>query len=261
MLNRNLLGVCFGLLMLSATACSDDGGGAAEDDGSEMGDPPSDMSSGAASVTPEDLGKGDGSDVITIGDSWMSLGPASGIQVSLEKLSGQDYRTYGVGGTRLLNEVIPMQYEAAKAENPDIKTVIMTGGGNDILQDPAVLFTCSDQNIDNQPACKRRIDEVAVRLEKLWAEMAADGVRDVVVIGYSRKASLLGSLKKSVEYSGEKIMPICMSVPEPLRCHSVDSDMIVPDLMLRDGIHPNDAGYDAIAKGVLELMEEEGMRR
>jgi hypothetical protein len=65
-----------------------------------------------------DLGKGDGSDVIAIGDSWMSLSAGAGIQDSLLKASGQKYRVYGVPGTQLLNGQIPGQFTRAKTANP-----------------------------------------------------------------------------------------------------------------------------------------------
>ena len=81
----------------------------------------------------EDLGKGTGSDVVTIGDSWMDyLLGGGGIEGGLDR-AGTNYRHYALSGTQLLDGVIPRQYDRAKAANPDIKTVIMTGGGNDIM--------------------------------------------------------------------------------------------------------------------------------
>lgn len=214
-----------------------------------------------------DLGQGDGKDVITIGDSWMSLGTGSGIQESLEKVSMRDYRNFGVPGTKLLAAVgssppIPDQYKAARMADPDIKTVIMTGGGNDILQE--ILDQCVDATFDNSSACKDQIDRVAARLQTFWAEMAADGVQDVVIVGYSRKVNplfFLGTVSKSVEYSATKIDPLCAAVPASLRCHSLDSDKAAPNLEFIDGIHPDNAGFDAIATGVWELMKTKGMRR
>src|SRR4051794_12397694 len=81
----------------------------------------------------EDLGKGDGTDVVTIGDSWMSIiTNGGGIEGGLDR-AGTSYRHYSVAGTLLLNGQIPGQYDQAKAINPKILTVIMTGGGNDIM--------------------------------------------------------------------------------------------------------------------------------
>src|SRR5207248_1465446 len=110
----------------SGTGASGTGGTGAGAGGSGGG------SGGAPAEMHMDLGKGDGSDVITIGDSWMNL-IFTGIEPSLDSVSGQHYRHYAVPGTLVLNEQIPGQYESAKQANPAIKTVVMTGGGNDIL--------------------------------------------------------------------------------------------------------------------------------
>ena len=250
-LRRSSLFACIAALSLNLIGCADDGGDKKTDGEEESTDSPA----------TSDRGMGDGSDVITIGDSWMSLG-TEGIQFSVEKASGRTYRKYGVGGTRLLDGVIPAQYEKAKSENADIKTVIMTGGGNDILQDLSVHFQCIDSAFDNNDVCKNRIDEVAARLVTLWAEMAEDGVQDVVIVGYTRKAGLLGPLAKTANYSATKIPPLCAMVPKPLRCHVFDPDELVPTLALRiDGIHPDSASYDLIGKALWEQMQEWGVRR
>lgn len=205
---------------------------------------------GAAEMPREDLGKGDGSDVIAIGDSWMNLG-ATGIQQSLVRLSMQDYRTYGVPGVRLLDEVIPNQYASAKRMNPDIKTVVMTGGGNDIL-----LTGAGADRSTAGPGTMMQIDKIADRLVQLWDEMGADGVKDIVYIEYSRG----GQSEAAVNYATEKIKPLCEAA-EPARCHWIDADDFLMKMLSLDGIHPTGDGCDKIATGVIALMEKEGMRR
>ena len=197
-----------------------------------------------------DLGKGDGRDVITIGDSWMQL-LTTGIQQSLKRASGnQPYRLYGVPGTRLLNGQIPGQYDRAKREDPDIKTVVMTGGGNDLL-----LTNSGNDCPTAGPNCRAQIDKVADGLVALWAQMARDGVQDVVYIEYSRG----GTNAASVEYGSQKIRPLCEAAP--VDCHWVDSDAIINRQLRPDGIHPTDASYDKLGRAVYQLMETEGMRR
>jgi lysophospholipase L1-like esterase len=245
-----------------SSAAPDSGALAQPDSGSGAPDAGGTAPDAGGSTRP-DQGTGDGKDVVTIGDSWMNLSPGIGIQDSLERISMRDYRNNAVAGTRLLDgdQAIPTQYEAAKREGP-IKTVIMTGGGNDILQEFFdILPSCGDSQIDVTTACKDQIDKVAARLQTFWAEMAMDGVLDVLIIGYSHRADLLEPLSKSVDYSAMKITPICNAVPAPLRCTAVDSDMLVPNLKLRDNIHPDDAGYDAIATAIWKIMQEKGMRR
>ena len=207
---------------------------------------------GEARPPREDLGKGDGHDVVTIGDSWMSLG-RTGIQQSLVRISGQPYRTKGVGGTRLLNEAIPRQYMAAKTENADIKTVVMTGGGNDIIQVPGLRDDCANGG----EMCSMVLDQILDRLEMLWAEMATDGVQDVIYVEYSNPEG------KNVDFalpSGDSAPARCAAVPAPLRCHILETlDIVMGDIP--DGVHPSAAGYDRIGQAVHELMIAEGMRR
>jgi hypothetical protein len=197
-------------------------------------------SEGAPEAPREDLGKGDGSDVIAIGDSWMNLG-ATGIQQSLVRLSMQPYRTYGVPGTRLLDEVIPSQYTSAKRANPDIKTVVMTGGGNDIL-----LTGAGVDRSTAGPATMGQIDMIGVRLVELWNEMGADGVQDVVYIEYSRG----GGSEAAVNYATEALKPLCDN-HEAVRCHWVDSDDFLMKMLSADGIHPTGDGCNKIATGVI----------
>jgi hypothetical protein len=195
-------------------------------------------------VMHEDLGKGDGKDVVTIGDSWMNLYIA-GIEQSLDKASGQMYRHYAVPGTLVLNEQIPGQYESAKMENPDIKTVVMTGGGNDILTD-----SCADT------ACNSIVDNVSARLTTLMQEMGKDGVLDLVLIGYTYPDDM--TKRESLDYSRMLSSKLCAEDSMP-RCHYLDSTTLM--LTLRDGIHPDDAGYDLIGQTVWKMMQDDGMRR
>jgi hypothetical protein len=196
----------------------------------------------------EDLGMGDGSDVVTVGDSWMSYAVnGGGIETGLLAASGQPYRTYGLAGTMLLDEVIPNQYETAKRQNPDIKTVVMTGGGNDLLLTGMTAGGCGE-------GCKSTIDKVTDRLVKMWEEMAADGVQDVIYIEYSRG----GSNAPGVNYANEVIPPKCAAAP--VRCHFIDSDLFI-NMVLLDGVHPTADGCQKLGKAAFDLMVEKGMRR
>ncbi len=243
-----------GIEMMMPMAGSAGGMAGASSPSGEAGDGASGEAGGMAGegAPQEDLGAGDGSDVITIGDSWMSLG-VRGIQQSLVAISGQPYRTYGRGGTRLLNEAIPGQYVTAKTADPDIKTVVMTGGGNDIIQVPGLRADCAAQG----EQCSQVVGEILNRLSALWAEMAADGVRDVIYVQYSNPEG------NNVDFalpSGDGVMPRCADVPEPLRCHRLETlDIVMGDIP--DGIHPSQAGYDRIGQAVYDLMIAQGMRR
>ncbi|HKP55102.1 MAG TPA: SGNH/GDSL hydrolase family protein [Polyangiales bacterium] len=197
-----------------------------------------------------DLGKGDGSDVITIGDSWMSYAVnGGGIEAGLRTASMQRYRNYAVAGTMLLDEVIPRQYASAKRANPDIKTVVMTGGGNDLLLTGMSGGPCTS-------GCMMTIARIAKRLGELWAEMEKDGVKDVVYIEYSRG----GSNKGGVDEGVAKVKPVCDAMQGALRCHFVDSDPVIM-MQLLDGVHPTPDGCQKLGKAAFDLMVKEGMRR
>lgn len=220
------------------------GDGAVGDGGSEAGLPPR-----------MDLGKGTGKDVITIGDSWMLL-IFTGIQESLVTASGgQPYRRYAFPGTRMLSGEIPDQYATAKREDPVIKTVVMTGGGNDIIQDSAIQSDCTTGG----DLCKAQLEKIGKSLSDLWAQMSKDGVQDVIQVNYSSSA---GDPIKDREANTKALVDSCAAVPPPLRCHVLNTDALITKSDLRsDGIHPTDEGYDRIGKAVFDLMVKEGMRR
>jgi hypothetical protein len=198
-------------------------------------------------ATREDLGEGDGSDVVTIGDSWMDyiLG-GGGIEGALDR-AGTDYRHYSVSATQLLNGQIPGQYDRAKGVNPDIKTVIMTGGGNDIMFDAG---SCSTPE-----RCTAKVNEIVAGLNELWTEMSNDGVKDVVMIRYSADA---GSTPSENRPTMVDVAQIC--VTGPIICHSLETtDLVMGSLV--DGIHPSSAANDRIAAALIPMMAERKMRR
>jgi hypothetical protein len=208
-----------------------------------------DMPSDAGTKAPahEDLGKGDGSDVITIGDSWMQIVTnGGGIEGGLDR-AGTTYRHYSVPGTLLLNGQIPSQYDQAKAINPDIKTVIMTGGGNDIM---------FSNGCATKDACTMAVQQIADGLDMLWSRMADDGVKDVIYIAYSKNA---GTAPADTRPDSAPVPKICTT--GRIGCHSVDTTDLVGPTDTVDGIHPTMPACDAIAMRVLNLMETNGIRR
>jgi hypothetical protein len=202
----------------------------------------------------EDLGEGDGQDVVTIGDSWMNIiTNGGGIEAGLDRVTGKTYRHYAVAGTTVLSEVIPNQYESAKRINKNIKTVIMTGGGNDVIMDMTMAPQCSA----GTDACRERLLQVAARLGELWNEMSVDGVRDLVVINYAKGAgSGVGGIDVTAEYKA-----IVAAIPPPLVFHRIETTDIVNGRLMTDNIHPTAAACTDVAQAVYDHMKEEGMRR
>jgi hypothetical protein len=227
---------------------------------------PPEQDSGAMPAMHEDLGMGNGSDVVLLGDSWMSNtlqieGTGGGIAPSLIQVSGQPYTNYGVQGVMLLmadafGPAIPTQYESAKQFQPGIKTVVMTGGGNDVIQNPTLQASC----MMNGPECKQLRLDIIDALDKLWSEMSDDGVQDVIYIRYSMAAS--SSMNSSMTDAGAPPPPPQVCLKGPIRCHSVDTtDLVAATDLAADGIHPLVTANQAIAQRVFDLMTKEGMRR
>ncbi|HMJ10241.1 MAG TPA: hypothetical protein VK524_02490, partial [Polyangiaceae bacterium] len=83
-----------------------------------------------------------GSQIIVLGDSYMNLGDTAAMPHRYTEqrartdgsLGASDaYRMYAVPGTSMATGQIPSQLTQAINADRDIKAVIMTGGGNDIL--------------------------------------------------------------------------------------------------------------------------------
>jgi hypothetical protein len=202
-----------------------------------------------------DLGKGDGSDVIMIGDSWMLLS-TTGISLSLQNPANGGnpaYTNYAVPGTQLLNGQIPGQYTQAKAAKSSIKTVVMTAGGNDVL-----LTGLSSDCASGGTACQMQLNAIAMALGQLWGQMGMDGVTDVVHIMYSSSAGM--GLKDPVANMA-LIQTYCDAVPQPMHCHLLNTDQLVGSDLMADGIHPSAAACDRVAKAVTDMMQMYGMRR
>jgi lysophospholipase L1-like esterase len=201
---------------------------------------------GGMEMPHEDLGKGDGNDVVTIGDSWMSyFVNGGGIEGALDR-ADTNYRHYGVAGTTL-GSSIPPQWDSAKRAGADIKTVIMTGGGNDIMFSGG----CATKE-----SCEAAVQAISDMLDELWTQMSNDGVLDVVYIQYSKNA---GSTPPENRPTTSPTPSIC--IRGPLRCHTVPTTDLVGPSDTVDGIHPTSAANDRIATAIIQVMEEQGIRR
>jgi hypothetical protein len=210
-----------------------------------------------------DYGKGDGSDVVLLGDSWMSNtlqieGTGGGIVPELQKVAMQPYRSYAVQGVMMLmadsfGPAIPTQYDSAKRANPNIKSVVMTGGGNDVIQNPALQTACQTA----QPSCIMLMNQIGMALNDLWTKMAADGVKDVLYIEYSADAGMVDPSLQ--EGKGVPVPMVCLS--GNIRCHFMKTTDAVMGQLAADGIHPLQSANQRVAKNAYDTMVMVGMRR
>ncbi|WP_271977810.1 SGNH/GDSL hydrolase family protein [Marinobacter sp. SS21] len=194
--------------------------------------------------------------VITIGDSIFAL--SGELQDFLEAYAGETFRRYTLSGAELSGGVIATsvvdQYAMARADNPDIDTVIMDGGGNDILI-PAIMFDpydCKTQWYEFgqlSSRCKALIDDLYVEGVNLLNDMHADGIDHVIYLGYYYTKNglfLLDSMEEAIDYGDTRLAQACSY--SAVDCQFVDPRPVVNDSdIVIDGIHPNTDGSRKLA--------------
>ncbi len=282
-LGLSALSMLVAIAMLSA--CGDEQGELTEEEeieGSEAdagGDLEDNEDGGGAGAGGEGAGGSDGSEgsedcekgvvaasqVILIGDSYPAagaLGDPNGIggiqrQVEVRAVEdgvleeGEHYRPYYIGGTRYLNGTIQSQYTTAKEENPDIKVVIMNGGGNDVLQGQE---GCSIFDDPADPVCIEVVERSIAAAGVLMEEMQADGVTDVMYYFYPETPIAPGHSVFDEPYARDN----CEAFTGTLQCHFISTIAAFeghPEY-ISDTIHANDLGQVVIGDLIWDAMVE-----
>jgi lysophospholipase L1-like esterase len=195
----------------------------------------------------------DRNEIITVGDSIYDL--SGEIQLFLEQKSGQTFRNYTQSGAKLtggsLATAVNVQYSDAKAADSNITTMVMNGGGNDILL-PAVLsfdpYRCKTTWYRNtlSDKCKALIEDVYVTGVNLLNEMDRDGVENIIYLGYYKTTGKRENLVSAVEYGVDRLTDACANTTA--NCTFIESraTMLSSDV-LDDGIHPTASGSQKLA--------------
>lgn len=206
----------------------------------------------------------DNDQVITIGDSIFAL--SGELQDFLEGYAGETFRQYTLSGAELtggaLATSVADQYQVARSDNPAIDTVVMDGGGNDILI-PAIAFdpyNCKTQwyqfgNLSRK--CRNFIDDVYVEAVNLLNDMHADGVDNVIYLGYYYTKNgifALDSMEEAVDYGDTRLSQACSY--SAANCQFVDPRAAINDSdIIIDGIHPNTNGSRKLAELVWPKLQ------
>ncbi len=251
----------------SGGTLSSNGGTAGGEGGSPTGGSSNIDGGGGASGSTSDAGtapcvkgKVKGSEVVIIGDSYVQIpGTLEGDIETLARMEGalgstETYRNYAVSGTSLGNGQIPSQYTSAKAANPDIKVVIMDGGGNDVL---LLNSQCLSANpTSSNASCVMTVANAISAAQTLAAQMAADGVEDLVYFFYPEVPAVTGDV---LSYSEPKAQAFCDALTKP-RCHFVSTREAFAGKTAQyiglDGIHPTTAGAQVIAGLIWDTMQK-----
>ena len=194
----------------------------------------------------------DRNDVITVGDSIFDL--SGELQLFLEQKAGQTFRNYTQSGAELTGGIIAtavdVQYSDARSTNANIDTVVMDGGGNDILIPAMVgdIYGCRTKwyrkNISSR--CKNLVNNVYVDLVNFLNQMDADGVKNVVYLGYYELPRGNANLLQALNYGDEKLADACSNTTA--NCSFVDPRGHIPaDYVLSDNIHPTTEGSQVLA--------------
>lgn len=214
------------------------------------------------------------SQVVLIGDSYINWASHT-LPADLARESGQSWRNYAVGGFSMGSGglgLIPPEWDQAIAADPDIRTVVMDGGGNDMLIPAATWMGGADcknnANSPNLPVCQMIFQTALDAATALMTKMADHGVRDVVYFFYPHvpNGTLLGGTAPNaiLDYALPKVKAFCDDAINmnggKLRCHFVD---LVPvfeghaDWFAPTDIHPNTQGSAAMAKAIWAKMKED----
>jgi len=188
----------------------------------------------------------DRNEIITVGDSIFDL--STEIQMFLEQKAGQTFRDYTQNGAKLAG--IQQQYADAKVDHANIQTIVMDAGGNDILI-PALLFdpqrcktTWYRKNLSS--TCKSFIDNLYVDVVNFLNGMNADGVSNVIYLGYYHTTGNKANLNQAVDYGDTKLSLACTN--STANCTFLDPrSIIVAADVKSDNIHPTTSGSQKLA--------------
>jgi len=200
-------------------------------------------------------------DVISIGDSIFDLNGV--IEDTLEGYAGTTFRDYTQSGAELsggaLSTAVDQQYADAKATDPNISTIVMDGGGNDILI-PAMTFDrygCRTRwyrrNISS--SCKGLIEDQYVIAVNLLNQMNTDGVDGIVWLGYYELPRGNANLTQALNY-GDDLLGYACDTATSANCSFVDPRGTVPASQVEsDDIHPTPEGSVNLANQIWPVLQ------
>jgi len=261
--------------------------------GETLGDAPEpfELTGTAGMAAPEPLGQGaedtedgapddrppcidDPQQAAIIGDSYINWVSHS-LPADLTARIGHAFPMHAIGGASMASGgvagFIPDQYDNAKAQQPDLRFVIMTGGGNDLLVPDGNMTGASEckNSLDSpsMPICQQVIDLALDEARTLLMRAAQDGVRDVVYFFYPRipEGTIVGGTHPNtiLDHALPQARAFCDNAVNDthgaLRCHFVDMTPVFggdTSLFAPTDIHPNLAGSAKMADAIWDTMTE-----
>jgi hypothetical protein len=187
------------------------------------------------------------SPIVLLGDSIFAQ--SGEIKNELERLSGEQYRSYYVGGAELESSRvsnIPDQYDEAIGTNANIKTIILDGGGNDV-QIGAGSECGSSTGVS--AACQNALQAPLAAADRLFSAMRADGVQNIIYMNFfyiqaDNKKPAFDWMHDQMEILAKKHNCIIVD-PMPY---------MNPGYIGFDNMHPNAEGSQMLAKLIWDAM-------
>ena len=203
----------------------------------------------------------DRNEIITLGDSIFDLNGQ--IQANLEAWAGETFRNYTQSGAELAGGAfarsVKGQYADSKSTDANIETIVMDGGGNDILI-PAILFDpygCRTHwwrwNITR--SCVNLIEDQYVEAVNLLNQMNAEGVDNVIWLGYYELPRSNANLGQALDY-GDAYLGYACEVATNANCTFVDPRGQIPASDVEsDDIHPTPSGSLKLAQLIWPVLQ------
>lgn len=203
-------------------------------------------------------------DVVFVGDSIFAL--SGEIQDVLHDEAGGTFRNYTTSGAELngglLAPSVRTQFDWAMDHDSSSSIVVMDGGGNDILIPATGLgdpYGCKTTwyRRSMSSRCRSFIDDIQVEVTDLLDDMAADGITDVIYLGYYYPVSgSLGasSLGDAVDYGDDAISDACDN--SVVDCTFIDPRGVIGSSdIVSDGVHPSTSGSEKLAALIWPELE------
>lgn len=208
-----------------------------------------------------------------IGDSYINW-VSHTMPDDLKAVSNQNWRMYAIGAASMASggtSFIPDQFTRAIAEDSNITTIVMTGGGNDILVPNAFFLGGGD--------CKMRADSPTLPVCQMIVDLAIDkaievmdravevGVKDVIYFFYPEvpEGTLIGGAhpRAILNYALPLVRETCTGAEArtngKLKCHFIDTIPLFrghDDWFADADIHENSTGSMAISQEIWRVMQD-----
>ena len=211
--------------------------------------------------------------VMIIGDSYINWITHTFGDDMAKEAAGQRWRMEAVGGYSMGSGgigLIPVEYDDSIARDADCHTILMDGGGNDVLVADADIDPnrdCLSQKSPMLPQCQTIISKAIAAADALLKKASAAGVRDVVYFFYPHvpMGTLLGgeSPNAVLDFAMPQVRKFCEGVEAETsgktRCTFIDMVPVFQghdDWFVDGDIHENSMGSAAMAHKIWGVMKD-----